>query len=387
MVSDLKAAVIGLGFMGGTHIEALRRLGVTVLGCLGSTPEETQGGAQTYGLPHAYESLEALLADPEVEVVHICTPNYLHYEMVKAALEHDKHVICEKPLAITSAQSAELVRLVRSRGLVGAVNYNLRFYPLNHEARSRVQAGALGDVRLVHGQYLQDWLLYPTDWNWRLEPDKGGVLRAVGDIGTHWFDLVTWITGLKIEAVMADMATIVPTRYRPAQAVETFANKLATADETEPVTVATEDYASILLRFSNGARGVVTVSQVSAGHKNRLRWEINGTDASLAWQQEDPNALWIGHRKEPNQQVVKDPSLMQAEARPVAGYPGGHAEGYPDTFKQLFKAVYGYIAQGDYSAPTSFATFEDGHHEMVLCDAILQSAQTGQWVTVEAGDV
>jgi len=302
--------------------------------------------------------------------------------MVKAALENGKHVICEKPLTVTSAESAELVRLAQEAGRVGAVNYNIRFYPLCHEAHSRVRAGELGEVRLVHGHYLQDWLLYKTDWNWRLETDLGGTMRAVTDIGTHWFDLVTWITGLKITAVMADLATIVPTRLKPTREVETFANKLGAAQDAVEVPITTDDYASILLEFSNGARGVLTVSQVSAGRKNHLLWEINGTEASLAWHAEDPNALWIGRRDGPNGLVAKDPSLLGAEARAVANYPGGHAEGYPDTFKQLFKAVYGYIARADFSAPAPFTTFADGHAEIVLCDAIQRSTQERRWVTV-----
>lgn len=382
-MSNLRAAVVGLGFMGTTHIEALRRLGIQVVGCLGNDPEETQRGVSDCGLEKGYASLAEVMADPDVDVVHICTPNFLHFEMVKAALEGGKHVICEKPLAITSAESAELVQLVGETELVGAVNYNLRFYPLNYEARLQVQSGALGDVRLVHGRYLQDWLLYPTDWNWRLETDQGGSMRAVTDIGTHWFDLLTWITGLEVEAVLADMATIIPTRLKPAQAVDTFANKLEQGQDTVEVPIKTDDYASILLRFSNGARGVVTVSQVSAGHKNRLQWEINGAAASLGWQQENPNELWVGRRDGPNGVIAKDPSLLQPEARATASYPGGHAEGYPDTFKQLFKAVYAYIEAGDFSAPATFATFEDGHKEIVLCDAIQRSAQEGRWVTVE----
>ncbi len=381
-MNGLRAAVIGLGFMGGTHIEALRRLGIEVVGCLGVTPEETEAGVHKYGLDAAYANLAELVSDPDIDVVHVCTPNYLHYGMVKAALQSGKHVICEKPLTVTSAESAELVRLAQETGRVGAVNYNIRFYPLCHEARNRVRAGELGEVRLIHGHYLQDWLLYRTDWNWRLETDQGGAMRAVTDIGTHWFDLVTWITGLKVTAVMADLATIVPTRLKPAREVDTFANKLETAQDAVEVPIATEDYASILLEFSNGARGVLTVSQVSAGHKNQLQWEINGSQASLAWQQENPNELWIGRRDGPNGVVAKDPSLLGAEARKVAGYPGGHAEGYPDTFKQLFRAVYDYIAAGDYSAPAPFPTFADGHAEIALCDAIQRSAQERRWVAV-----
>ena len=263
--------------MGGTHIEGLRRNGIDVIGCLGVTPEETQSGVTRYGLARGYASLEQLVADPDVDVVHVCTPNYLHYPHVKAALLGGKHVICEKPLAVTSAESRELVALARQQDRAAAVNYNLRFFPLAHEAHSRVHAGDLGDVRLVHGRYLQDWLLYPTDWNWRLESDQGGTMRAVTDIGTHWFDMLTWITGLQITAVLADLATVIPTRYKPAGEIETYSNKLGSA-EGVPVAITTDDYATILLRFENGARGVLTVSQVSAGHKNGLEWEINGAE-------------------------------------------------------------------------------------------------------------
>jgi predicted dehydrogenase len=382
MPSKLRTAIVGLGFMGGTHIEALRRIGIDVAGCLGANPEESRGGADRYGLARAYASLDELVADLAVDVVHVCTPNYLHHAQVKAAIQAGKHVICEKPLAVTSAESRELAALARQHNLVGAVNYNLRFFPLAHEARSRVQAGSLGEIRLVHGRYLQDWLLYPTDWNWRLESDQGGTMRAVTDIGTHWFDMLTWITGQPITAVFADLATVIPTRYKPSGAVETYSNKLGSS-EGVPVEITTDDYATILLRFEGGARGVLTVSQVSAGHKNGLEWEINGAEASLAWSQDDPNNLWLGYRNQPNEILAKDPALLGDEARPYASFPGGHAEGYPDTFKQMFRAVYGYIAAGDFSAPTPFATFEDGHHEIVLCDAIQRSAQEERWIEVE----
>lgn len=384
MPDKLKAAVVGLGFMGGTHIEALRRIGIDVVGCLGVTPEETQGGVARYGLAKGYASLDELVADPALDVVHVCTPNYLHHAQVKAAIQAGKHVICEKPLAVTSAESRELVALARQHNRVGAVNYNLRFFPLAHEAHSRVQAGSLGEIRLVHGRYLQDWLLYPTDWNWRLESDQGGTMRAVTDIGTHWFDLLTWITGLKITAVFADLATVIPTRYKPSGAVETYSNMLGGAEKGQAVAITTDDYATILLRFENGARGVLTVSQVSAGHKNGLEWEINGAESSLAWSQDDPNNLWLGFRDRPNEVLAKDPSLLGGEARGYAGYPGGHAEGYPDTFKQMFRAVYGYIEAGDFSAPTPFATFASGHAEIVLCDAIARSNQEKRWVEVGA---
>jgi predicted dehydrogenase len=318
-----------------------------------------------------------------VDVVHLCTPNYLHFPMAKAALEAGKHVLCEKPLATSAAEAAGLAKLARQKGRVGAVNYNLRFFPLCQEAKTRAASGSLGDVRLVHGEYIQDWLFLPSDWNWRLDPALGGTLRAVADIGTHWMDMITWITGLEISEVMADVATFNPIHYKPRGEVETFAGKLKTADEGEPVEIHTEDYAGILMRFNNGARGSLTVSQVSAGHKNRMWYEINGNKSSLSWDQDAANQIWFGYREKPNEVMLKDPALMQAGARPFARFPGGHAEGYPDTFYQSFKAVYDYVAAGDFNAPAGFATFDNGWRELLLCEAILQSARSQRWVKVQ----
>ncbi len=378
----LGAAVAGLGFMGSTHIEALRRLGIEVVGLLGSTPEKGRAAAESLGVPHVYASFDELVADSTVDVVHICTPNYLHYPMAKAALRAGKCVVCEKPLTTNSRESSELVQMAWEARLVAVVNYNLRYYPLCHEARVRVQVGEIGEVRLIHGGYLQDWLFLSSDWNWRLDPALGGELRAVADIGTHWLDMVTWLTGRKVTAVMADFATFIPNRLKPRQSVDTFAGKMQKPEEAEEVEVRTEDYAAVLLTFEGGARGVLILSQVSAGRKNHFWWELNGSRASLSWDQEHPNELWIGHRDRPNELVIKDPALMHPDVRSVAGYPGGHAEGYPDTFLQLYKDVYGYIAAGDLSRPPTFPTFEDGHREMVLCEAILKSARERRWVEV-----
>ena len=378
----LRAAIIGCGFMGSTHTEALRRLGIPVAGLCGIDPEESQNAARHLNLETAYRSFEQVLTDPGVDVVHLCTPNFLHYSMAKAALQAGKHVLCEKPVANTSTEAAEMVKLEKDAKRVGAVNYNLRFYPLNQEARARIAANDLGEIRIIHGEYCQDWLFLPSDWNWRLEPHLGGSLRVVADIGTHWMDAVTWLTGLEIRSVCADFATFLPTRYKPKRAVETFAGKLSTKIEGDPVEIKTEDYASILFKFSKGARGALTLSQVSAGRKNNFWWELNGSKSSMSWRQENPNELWIGYREKPNEFLIKDPSLMRPAARPVAAYPGGHAEGYPDTFAQLFKAFYSYIAADDFGKPRPFATFEDGRRELVLCEAIQRSAEERRWIEV-----
>lgn len=377
-MQKLNAAIVGLGFVGRAHLDALRRLGIPVKGILGSTPERTKDAAATLGLPQAYASLEELAGDTSVQVVHLCTPNHLHFQEASQLLRAGKHVLCEKPLTLDSRESAALVSLTKELNKVGGVAYNLRYYPLSQEARALIKRGAIGQVRLVHGSFLQDWLLLPTDWNWRLESRLGGELRAVSDIGTHWLDLLMWITGSNVSELCADLATVLPTRRRPKGRVETF--QKADGVETEEVLITTDDYASVLLRFENEARGVMTVSQVSAGRKARLWFEIDGSEGSLAFDSESPNELWIGRRDRASEILPKDPGLLSPEARGYAVYPGGHAEGYPDTFVQLFKDFYSYVAAGDFRALRSFPTFETGRHELVLCEAITESAQKKAWV-------
>ena len=374
--------VAGTGFIGPAHVEGLHRNGMRVLGLLGSSREKAEGRAADLGIPRVYSSLEDMLADPEVDVVHLATPNHLHHPHARAALLAGKHVVCEKPLAMTSTESAELVQLAKERGLVNAVNFNIRMYPLAQQARSMVQSGELGEVFILQGSYLQDWLLLPTDWNWRLEPELGGTLRAVGDIGSHWLDLLTFITGLRVEEVYADFKTFHPVRKKPSKPLETYTGKMLTPEDYVDQPISTEDYATIILHFENDVRGVLTVSQVSSGRKNRLFYEINGSKSSLAWDSERPNELWIGQRSVPNQLLLKDPSLLSPEARAVTSYPGGHNEGFPDTFKQLYAKVYSYILAGDFSKTPDFPTFEDGHYEMLLCEAIEGSAREKVWVKV-----
>lgn len=381
-MNDIKVGIAGTGFIGPAHLEGLRRNNIQVIGLAEANPELAREKAAQLGIEKAYGSFEEMINDPEITAVHLATPNLLHFPHAKAALLAGKHVICEKPLAMNTAESAELVKLAAEKKLVNAINFNLRFYPINHHARSMVEAGEIGNVFAIHGSYLQDWLLYETDWNWRLEPGEGGSLRAVADIGSHWLDLTTFITGLKIESVMADFKTFIPVRKKPKKAIETFTGKMLTPSEYEDKPITTEDYASILLRYENGARGVVTVSQVSAGRKNRLWYEIDGSRASLAYESERPNELWIGHREKPNELLLKDPSLLSADARSVASYPGGHNEGFPDTFKQLSNKVYAYIRKGDFSIKPDFPTFTDGHYELQLCEAVEKSAKEDRWVKV-----
>jgi predicted dehydrogenase len=379
-MKKLQAAIIGLGFVGRAHLEALRRRGIPVAGLLGSTPERTREACSALGLERAYDSVEDLAQDASVDVVHICTPNYLHFAQAETVMKSGKSVMCEKPLAMDTAQSSALLELATQYKSVGGVAYNLRYYPLCQEARSMIERGLIGTPRLVHGSFLQDWLLYPSDWNWRLDPQLGGQLRAISDIGTHWLDLMMWITGRKITEVCADLATVISKRRRPRGRVESF--QKSAAGEFEEIKITTDDYGSVLLHFEESLRGVMTVSQVSAGRKARLWFEVDGSEGSLAWNAESPNTLWIGHRNHPNQEMGKDPALMSPAARGYAAYPGGHTEGYPDTFAQLFKDFYAYIASGNLDAPRTFPTFETGHGEMTLCDAIATSNSERRWVEV-----
>jgi predicted dehydrogenase len=382
-MARIGVAVVGAGFMGGVHAEAIRRAGCDLVGVLGVDEAESTRFAAAVGC-RGFRTLEELLADPAVDSVHVATPNKLHFPMAKAVLEAGKHVLCEKPLAMTSRETRELVALARQRpGQAAAVNYNMRFYPLNLEARERVRSGALGRVHHVTGSYVQDWLLLETDYNWRVLAAEGGELRAVADIGTHWLDLVHAITGLELEAVCADLLTVHPVRRRPTGEVETYSGKLAKEADLVPVDVTTEDYGGLLLRFAGGARGSLTVSQVTAGRKNCLRYELAGEKGSLYWDSEDPERLWLGRRSGPNESLMRDPSLLSGPARAAIGVPGGHAEGYADTFKQHFRAFYGHIAKGDFSAPAPFATFADGHREVALCEAVLESHRRRAWVEVE----
>jgi predicted dehydrogenase len=375
-IGQLRAGVVGTGFIGAVHVEALRRLGVDVAGVVGSSPDR----ARAKGLASAYGSYDELLADERVDVVHLTTPNHLHHPQAKQALEAGKHVVCEKPLAMTSGQSAELLALAEKSGLVHCTNFNIRFYPQVQQARALVQGRTLGAVWSVHGGYLQDWLLLPTDWNWRLEPEKGGVLRAVGDIGSHWLDLLQFVTGRRVEALVADLATTIPVRRRPAGEVETFA---AAGDvEREDAEMGTEDLAHILLRFEGDARGSLVVSQVSAGRKNSLRFEVDCSGGALAWDSERPEELWLGHRGKPNEVLLRDPALFLREVRSRTVLPAGHAEGFAETFKELYRAVYRAVAAGAVPAQPDYPTFADGHWENVLGDAVALSNRERRWVEV-----
>jgi predicted dehydrogenase len=379
--ASLTAGVVGTGFMGLAHTEALRRLGVQIRGIVGSSFERTKSKAEAMNLPPVVESFEALLADPEIHVVHITTPNHLHYAQVAAALDAGKHVVCEKPLTVTVDEGRDLFLRAQRAGVVHAVCFNQRYYPMVHQAHAMVSHGQLGDFRLVSGGYLQDWLLFDTDWNWRLVAEKGGELRAVADIGSHWFDNIEFITGSRIVELMADLHTFHQQRTHPAGEVETFAAHKIGDVERVTEQMASDDAAGILLRFDNGARGTATISQVSAGRKNFMNWEIDCAQQAVSWNTENPENLWIGNRSQANQLLKRDPGLLDPIAGATAGYPGGHVEGYPDTFRALFKDVYQHVLDGA-AASARHPTFADGLRSLVVCQAVADSARSRSWAPV-----
>ncbi len=383
MASKIPAGIIGTGFIGPAHVEAARRLGnVEIVALAEANAGLAKDKAEAMSIPKAYGNYQDLLADDEIQVVHNCTPNHLHFQVNKDILAAGKHVISEKPLAMTTQESRELVRLAQQSGKIHAVDFNYRFYPLIQHAREMVNLGDVGEVFSIHGSYLQDWLFLPTDWNWRLQPEMSGESRAIADIGSHWCDLLQFITGQSITKVCADLRTIHPTRMKPKKEVETYAGKTLSPSDYEPQEIKTEDYASVLIELSGGAHGVFTVSQVSAGRKNRLYFEIDGSKCAMAWDQENPNEMWLGYRDKANEILAKDPALLHAKVREFAHYPGGHSEGYPDGPKNLFRNVYRAVASGKVPAEPDWSTFEDGHKEVAICEAILASHKARGWVDV-----
>ena len=381
-MTKVPVGVIGLGFIGPAHVEALRRLpNAEVVAVAGSDEASARAKAEALGVARAYGDYRKLLASEDISVVHVCTPNHLHFEMSKQALNAGKHVVCEKPLAVESREAEELMELAAKKNLVNAVHFNVRYYPLMRQVKLMAEKGEIGDIFSVHGSYLQDWLFYPTDYNWRLEPKLSGRSRAVADIGSHWMDLIEHISGLRIAEVFADFATFHKTRKKPLKPVETYAGKILTPADYSDMPVTTEDYATLLFRFEGGAHGALTVSQVSAGRKNRISFEIDGSRRAIAWESESPNSIWIGRRDGNNEVLMKDPSLVYPEARSLISFPGGHNEAFPDTSKQMFREVYDFLVAGAKGRPT-FPTFADGLRELILCERVLASKDAGAWVRV-----
>ena len=382
-MNKVNVGVIGTGFIGPAHIEALRRIGFVNVQALADINEQTaRCKAEQLGIPEAYGDYKELINNENIDAVHICTPNFLHYSMVKDALNAGKHVVCEKPLAMTSAEADELLSIAQEKKLANAVGFNLRFYPMVQQVKAMIDSGQLGELFAVNGSYQQDWLFYQTDYNWRIEPGMSGESRAVADIGSHWFDMIGFVTGLKVQRVCADFATFHKTRKKLRKEIETYSGKILCNDDYEEVPIGTEDYASILINFDKGAHGSVMVNQAAAGRKNRIYFEICGSKKSVAWSGERPNELWIGNRDGANQIMMKDPSLVDACIREFISYPGGHNEGFPDTSKQLFRKFYEYILETNEGKQAMFPTFEDGRNELLICEKIVSSVKKNCWETL-----
>ena len=379
-MSRIRTAVIGTGFMGRVHLEALRRVeNVDVVEVAATSADKARAAAEGYNVLNSTGDWMDVIRDPSIDAVHIATPNAEHFPMAKAAFEAGKHVLCEKPLAMSVTEAEELVALQTAKGLRGAVNHNLRYYPMVQQMRRMREAGDFGEILVVQGTYSQDWMLYETDWNWRVVPKIGGASRVMADIGSHFFDMAEHVTGLRVSEVCSDLAIFWPTRKQPKSGGESFSGKLGTQSETVDATITTEDFGMTMFRMGK-ARGAMTASQVSAGRKNGLVLEIYGTKGGATWRQETPEELWLGHRDAPNQVLMKDPSLLGQQARGFADYPGGHAEGYPDTFKQLFRRFYASIA--DASLTPDYPQMADGLRQMKILEAELSSAKSRAWVDV-----
>ncbi len=378
-MKKIRTAVIGAGFMGKVHAEMIRRLGnVEIAAVAGISDEEAKSFGQAVGVENTTSNYKTILADQTIDAVHVCTPNNLHYPISMEALNAGKAVLCEKPLTMNVAEAQKLVDLAKKTGLANCVNHNLRYYPVLQHLRQVIANGELGEILVVQGTYSQDWLLYDTDYNWRVEAKEGGKLRCMGDIGSHWMDMIQHLTGQKITAVCAELETFHKTRKKPKKAVEAFANKMATADDYDQIKIDTDDYGAVMLHMGKRTRGAFTVSQVSAGCKNRFQVEIFGTKSGAIWNQERPDELWFGERGALNRILLKDPSIMDPKARGFADLPGGHSEGYDDAHKQVYKRFYRRVA--DPKAAIDYPTFAEGLWGMQLLEKVLESSKKKAWV-------
>ena len=380
-MQKFKTALFGTGFVGRVHLEGIRRLGYVQLYAIGEPQlDKAKALAAEFGAEKVEADYRRVLDDPAVDAVHVCTPNALHFPIARDAMHAGKHVICEKPLATSVADARELVKIAAATKRRNCTFHNLRYYPMVQHMRRMREAGDLGDILVVQGTYSQDWLLYDTDWNWRLDSKFNGPSRCLADIGSHWCDMAEHVTGQRIASVCADLNTFHKTRKQPKGPIETFAGKTLSPDDYIETPIDTEDYGAVVFRMNGGARGAFTASQVSAGCKNRLSIEIYGTKSGAAWNQERPDELWIGNRNSNNQLIIKDPSLLKPEARSYADLPGGHSEGYDDTFKQVFRRFYRSIE--DPSAPAEYAQFADGLRQLTILEAELASNEKRAWMDV-----
>ena len=373
-MSRLGIAIVGTGMIGAVHRRAALLAGAQVRGVAASSAQRAREVAQAWDVPRAYRDIEELIADPQVQVVHVCTPNHLHRAMAQAALDAGKHVICEKPLATTLEDAQALAALAAATGLVATVPFVYRYHPVIREARARVAQGELGPLRLIHGSYLQDWLLDPASNNWRVDPALGGASRVFADIGSHWCDLVEWVGGERFVEVSAAFATVIA--ERGSSTGQSFSTP-ATGGAMQAV--ASEDVAMAMFRTGAGTLASLTVSQVSAGRHNRLWFEIDGARASVAFNQEDAERLWIGLPDQREEIFVRGPGAGSAGQRRLSLLPAGHAQGYGHCFEAFVADTYRAI-EGE--RPEGLPTFEDGVRSAQIVDRVIASARTRAWTAI-----
>ncbi len=374
---QIRVGIIGFGFIGPHHLDAIRRLGFADVTAIATTSlKEATAKAEQYQIGKAFGDWRHLIDAPDIDVVDIATPTHLHEPLALAAIEAGKHVIVDKPMAITSHQARRMLKAAQDAGVVHALTFNIRYNAMLQHARAIIGKGSLGDPRFIHGHYLQEWLLKDTDYNWRIDPEQSGPLAMVADAGAHWYDLAEHLTGLRIVRVLADFSTFIPIRRKPSK-----------SGKTTRFDVSVPDLGMIMCEFENGARGLFNVSALCAGHKNDLSIEINGSQSSLRWQQERPNELWLGHRDDPNQTLQKDPPLLDPSIRHYAALPGGHNEAWPDAFRNLMRNILSFIASGTDPARADeieFHTFSTGYRISHIVDAIAASARAGgRWKPVK----
>lgn len=382
-MAKLKVGIIGVGFVGEAHIEALRRLNqvdVEITAAAASSLESAKKAAAKLNIPNYYADYQKMLNEEDLDVVHNCTPNHLHFPINKAFMEAGVHVFSEKPLVLNSSEGEKLLKIAENNDVYTGVNFNYRHYPLVKEMQNKVRE-EIGELFHVRGYYLQDWMLFDTDYSWRIDPEKGGKSRVVADIGSHFCDLLQYLTGQKISRLTAAVKIVHPERKKPVSETKTFAQNKQDG-EYKKYEVETEDYASVLFELEDGTAGSFTVSQVDAGHKNDLFIEISGSKNSLSWSQENANQLFIGHRDQANQNLVRDPALLEAKAAERCYYPGGHIEGWSEGLKNSIKDFYNCILQKGDPADYDFASFADGQQEVKITEAILKSSKEKKWIEV-----
>jgi predicted dehydrogenase len=373
MSRRIRVAIAGTGFIGAVHARSARLAGARLVGVAASSPESARRAAVALGADRAFDSALALVESPDVDVVHVCTPNHLHVPLAEAALAAGKHVICEKPIALDGDGAQALTDAASSAQRVAGVPFVYRYYPTVREARERVRAGSSGPIRLLHGSYLQDWLLRPEDDNWRVDAHLGGASRAFADIGSHWCDLAEFVSGHRITRLSARILTALPERL----ASEAHAAFQAADGHGTPKRVTTEDAAVVQFETDHGAVGSAVISQISAGRKNRLYLELDGSEEALAFNQEEPESLWLG-RRESATLIKRDPEHLSAGAARYATLPAGHPQGYGDCFDAFVAEVYAAVETG--TAADGMPAFADGLRAARLTDAVLLSAREDRWV-------